>query len=286
MTEVKEFIESAPYAADLGVQVESIDESSARLVLPFKEINSNPGNALHGGVAASMINLGGLSVARAALGEQAGPLHTASIQVTYLAAAIGEPIIAEATLLRRGKELCFVDTAIRTEDGKAIARGLSTVRGRFNAPDAPPVKTVGDHGESDPGPMGAALGQRVSFIGRLGLEVEHMAGGSARIAMAFKDINADLGGGVHEGPVLALLDTAGAMAAWAVTGPGRFKASTVGIQAQMVAPAPADGCVAYGHVIQQDREIFWSNVEVASATSGNVVARGTVLYRIVVPEEK
>ncbi len=285
MEKMEETLEATPYAARLGVTVESLDENAARLHLPFKEENSNPGNALHGGVAASMINLGGLAVAGAALGDAGRPIRTASIQVTYLAAAIGEAITAEATLLRRGKEICFVDIAVATDSGKPIARGLSTVRGRFATDEAPGVKTVGDEGGSDPGPMGPHVAGRVPFINRLGLQVEHMAEGMSRIAMPFIEANANDSGGVHEGPMLALLDTAGAMAAWAVTGPGAFKASTVGVHAHMVAPAAAEDLVAYGRVIQRDNEIFWSDVEVATRSDQNVVARGTVLYRIVIPKD-
>jgi acyl-coenzyme A thioesterase PaaI-like protein len=82
--------------------------------------------------------------------------------------------------------------------------------------------------------------------------------------------------------VLALLDTTGAMAAWAVTGPGAFKASTPAIQAQILAPAPRADLVAYGRNVARDGELFWSDVEVATAKEGRVVARGSVLYRIVV----
>ena len=285
MEKMEETLEATPYAARLGVTVEALDENAARLHLPFKEENSNPGDALHGGVAASMIDLGGLAVARAALGDAAGPIRTASIQVTYLAAAIGEAITAEATLLRRGKEICFVDIAVATDSGKPIARGLSTVRGRFAADEAPGVKALGDEGGSDPGPMGPHLAGRVPFIGRLGLEVEHMAGGASRIAMPFIEANANESGGVHEGAVLAFLDTTGAMAAWSVTGPGAYKASTVGVHAHMVAPAEAQDLIAYGRVTQRDNEIFWSDVEVARRSDRNVVARGTVLYRIVVPKD-
>ena len=98
--------------------------------------------------------------------------------------------------------------------------------------------------------------------------------------MPWKDDNADAGGGVHEGAVLALLDTAGAMSSWAEAGHGRFKASTPSIQAQVIDPAPTGDLIAYGRCVQRDREIFFSDVEVASAADGSVCARGTVLYRI------
>jgi len=39
--------------------------------------------------------------------------------------------------------------------------------------------------------------------------------------------------------------------------------------------------VAYGRCVENDNEIYWSDVEVASASDGRVTARGCVLYRIV-----
>ena len=72
-----------------------------------------------------------------------------------------------------------------------------------------------------------------------------------------------------------------AVRSWAETGPGPFKASTPALQAQLLVAAPAADLVAYGRVAQRDGDAFWSDVEVADAATGAVVARGTVLYRIV-----
>ena len=99
--------------------------------------------------------------------------------------------------------------------------------------------------------------------------------------MPLTDANADLAGGVHEGAVLALLDTTGAMGSWAECGPGPYKASTVSMQLQNLTPTPKGDLVAYGRCVRRDGAIFWTDVEVASASDGTVAARGTVLYRIV-----
>ena len=80
---------------------------------------------------------------------------------------------------------------------------------------------------------------------------------------------------------LALLDTTGAMASWAECGPGAYKASTTSMQMQVVAPPPKGDLVAYGRCVQRDNEVYWSDVEVADQASGQIAARGTVLYRIV-----
>ena len=279
MEEIRRWVDESPYCRALGVRLDHLDDASARLVMPYQDANSNPGKALHGGCAASLGAIGGQAVARAALGPDAGPFHTAQMQVSYLAAAIGEDVVADAELLRRGKELCFASVAVHTTDGKPIARITTTVRGRLGAEAVETVKSPGDHGEADPGTMGPHIGS-IPFIGNRGIAVEHMTGGTSRLTMPASEANADLGGGVHEGAVLALLDTTGAMASWAESGPGRYKASTTSMQLQNLAPAPKADLVAYGRCVQRDGSIFWSDVEVADAARGHVTARGTVLYRI------
>jgi uncharacterized protein (TIGR00369 family) len=280
MDDIRKWVEEAAYCQALGVKLEQVDEAGARLVLPYQDENSNPGKALHGGCAASLGAIGGQAVARAALGAEAGVLHTAQMQVSYLSAAIGEDVVAEARLLRRGRELCFVGIDVQTREGKSIASITTTVRARKDAAPADYYVSAGDHGESDPGVMGPHIG-RVPFIGNRGIVVEHMTGGTSRLVMPMRAQNADVSGGVHEGAVLALLDTTGAMASWAECGAGNFKASTASMQLQNLGPAPKGDMVAYGRCVQNDNEIYWSDVEVASAIDGRVAARGTVLYRIV-----
>ena len=281
MTSVAAWIEDSPYARALGLQSQSVSAESVRLALPFQEGNANPGGALHGGVAASLCVVGAHGIARSALGPDSGPWHTVAFQIDYLAAAINEGVEAEARLLRRGKELCFVEVSVRTEGAKAIAHAAVAIRGRGGREATDTPIAVGDDGHTDPGVIGSRIGA-VSFIGNRGIVVELMQAGRSRLKMPWKEENGDLAGGTHEGAALALLDTGGAMAAWAETGPGRFKASTPAIQAHVLAPPPAEDLVAYGRVVQRDHEIFWTDVEVATAVDQRVYLRGTVLYRIVV----
>ncbi len=279
MQEVRSWVEASPYSAALGVQVVSLSRDAAVLALPYKDENSNPGRALHGGCAASLAVVGAQAVTRAALGSESAPCHTAGLQVNYLSAAIGEDVTAQATLLRQGKEMCFVEVDVSTAAGKSIAHATAMVRGRFGAEPARTLRSRGDDGSSDPGPMGPHIG-KTPFMGRRGIVVENMKEGRSRLVMPFAEVNADESGAVHEGAVLALLDTTGAMASWSETGPGPYKASTPSMQAQLIAPPPKQDLVAYGRVVQRDGAIFWSDVEVAGASDGQIVARGTVIYRI------
>ncbi len=277
---IRAWVEDSPYGAALGVRLDAADERRVRLVLPFREGNANPGGALHGGCAASLAAIGAGALARIAQGAEAAPWHTAALQVDYLSAAISEAVSAEAVLLRQGKELCFAEVSVATAAGKPVAHATAAVRARHGlAPISTPA-AAGDAGEAEPGPMGPAI-EKLGFIAGRGIRIEHMAGGRSRLRMPWRRENAADDAGVHEGAVLALLDTTGAMASWAETGAGRYKASTPAIQAQLLRPAGECELVAWGRVAQRDHEVFWSDVEVAEAPSGRLVARGTVLYRIV-----
>jgi uncharacterized protein (TIGR00369 family) len=277
---VHQWMSQSPYTAALGVALEKIDAESAELRLAYQDANSNPGKALHGGCAASLGILGAQCVTRAALGPESGPWHSSALQVNYLSAAIDQDVRAEATLLRRGKAMCFVEVRIETLEHKPIAQVSCMVRARFGADPADRYKSQGDNGAADPGVMGPHIGS-VPFIGNRGIIVEHMTGGHSRLVMPFSEANADASGGVHEGALLALLDTTGAMASWAESGPGRYLASTPSMQAQILGPAPMEDLVAYGRTTQRDGDIFWADVEVAGRSDAAVIAKGTVIYRII-----
>lgn len=270
-----------PFARLLGMRLDDLSGDRARMSLPFRKESSNGDGALHGGVAASLITTSAGSLARAALGAESGPWHTAALQVSYLSAALDEGLVAEARLLRKGKELAHVEVDVTSQTGKSIAKGLVAVHGRFGADPSPlphPV-AVADEGGTDPGPMGPFIAS-IPFHAALGLSVEHMAGGRSRITMPAQVTTADEHG-VHEGALLALIDTTGAMAAWAETGPGRYKASTPGIQARVLEAQPAGDMIGRGRVVHRDRELLFCAVEICEARGGRLVADGTVNYRIV-----
>ena len=132
MEEIRSWVEDSPYSRFLGVRVEHVDETRARLVLPYRDENSNPGKALHGGCAASLGAIGGQAVARAALGADSGPWHTAQMQVSYLAAAIGEDVIADLIETYREdavERLTEIDRSLDKGDALAAAEAAHALKG-------------------------------------------------------------------------------------------------------------------------------------------------------------
>jgi len=282
--------ECVPYNRRLGVRVEAGSRDAVRVRVPYKDENSNPGRALHGGVAASAIDVAGTLAAWAGLDDGPGLQgSTLDLSVDYLAAAIGEDIVADARVLRRGKEIVYVEVDVTNDAGKRIAKGLVTYRvtdpaarpGREARQLARPPEIPSPTTTEVP-PLARAL-VSVPFMARLGLAIDQMADGTATIRMPFRDDNADGDGAVHEGALAALLDTTGAMASWSIVSLDfRHKASTVGIHLNYPGRAVGEEVSGYGRTVRRDDEIFLNTVTVVGRSSGQVVATGSVTYRIVV----
>jgi uncharacterized protein (TIGR00369 family) len=294
---LRQRFESAPYHRALGIRVETLEGDRAVLRVPYKDENSNPGRALHGGVAASTIGIAGALAAWSGI-EAAPTLEagTLDLSVHYLAAAIGEDIVAEAAVLRRGKEIVYSDVDVRNDAGKRVAKGLVIYRavdvGTRPATAGRQLQSLGADvvgrdpaGASGDVPRLARAIVSVPFMARLGLRITHMKDGRSRVEMPFDAELTDDTGAVHEGAIAALLDTSGAMASWSVTGIDfRYKASTVGIHVNYHAAARGEGLVAHGRTLRRNDEIFLNTVVVAGRDSDRLVASGAVTYRIVVPD--
>lgn len=279
--------ERVPYHATIGMRVDALDPDRVRVRVPFKDENSNPGRALHGGVIASTIDGAGVLAALTKIEERPGmETGTLDLSVNYLAAAIGEDIVASAEVLRRGKEIVYSEIDVRTDAGKRIAVGLVTYRAFDRG--ANPAAAERQRAIPFTGPgggekiKGANAFVMAPFIARLGMAVERASDGESVLTMPCTAEHTDAAGAQHEGALAALLDTTGALASWSLTGLDfRFKASTVAIHANFHTAA-AEPVVAHARTLRRNNEIFLNQVTISGRDSGTVVATGSVTYRIVV----
>lgn len=123
-------IENMPFGKHLGMQFEEGGEGWARLRLRYQDENSTAMKALHGGAISALIDTTGAMAAWTSA-EIATPKYfgsTVGINVNYLSGAIGEDIIAEGRILKRGKEIIYTDVRVTNEQGKLLAQGSVTYR--------------------------------------------------------------------------------------------------------------------------------------------------------------
>lgn len=127
---IRKVIAAMPFSMNLGMEVEDLSEGYAKLRLHFKAENTTAANALHGGAIASLIDTTG-AMAAWTTAEIATPKYfgsTVGVNVNYLSGAIGEDILAEGHILKRGKEIIYSDVRVTNESGKLLAQGTVTYR--------------------------------------------------------------------------------------------------------------------------------------------------------------
>src|SRR4029450_12594717 len=121
--------DQVPFNRFLGLKGESIASGRAVLVLPVRpEFIGDPRRpALHGGVLSSLIDTAAGLAAWSALGPHES-VSTVDLLVDYLEpAGLGDPLRAEAQLVRKGNRVCHVRIRV-TQDGVLVAEG----RGVYN----------------------------------------------------------------------------------------------------------------------------------------------------------
>lgn len=123
-------IEHMPYAKHLAMEFVDAGEGWARIRMRYQDENSTAMKALHGGAISSLLDTTG-AMAAWTTAEIATPKYfgsTVGINVNYLSGAIGEDIIAEGRVLKRGKEIIYTDVRVTNEEGKLLAQGTVTYR--------------------------------------------------------------------------------------------------------------------------------------------------------------
>jgi uncharacterized protein (TIGR00369 family) len=114
----------APFHKYLGISIEEYRPDFARLRL--KITDSTPtgiGGSVNGGVIATLIDIAVIPAVFAGLKEGSLPAGTADLQVTYLRQSHGKWIDAEATVIKRGRQLCTIEVSVLNDEGVLSARG-------------------------------------------------------------------------------------------------------------------------------------------------------------------
>lgn len=271
-----------PFANALGITIIELAEQRAVLQLPYAAAHMNAGGVLNGGASASLLNIAGTLAAWTDIDFDQQPyLNCVDLSVQYLAAAMQEDVLAHARVLRRGRDIFFVEVALQTTTGKGICQGLMIYR----APDyrqhvprlrakpqllpAPALLTPPDN-----------RWQFRGYIQKLAITPLHQQAGEVRLHMPCTPLHTDEQGHVHSGALASIVDVAGVAASWSLV-PRRqgARGSTVGMQLSYPAVTASD-VVADAYVQQRCEELFFSTVHVTEAKTGQLIAMGQVSYRL------
>ncbi len=126
---IRQFFPNSPFVAHLGIQLTNIQPGVATLTLPFASALVTIGTIVHGGAIASLIDTAAMVAAWSDVEVPAKARGTTvNLSVAYLASAEKEDLQAVARVLRRGRNLVYLDVEVRSASGNAIAKGLVTYK--------------------------------------------------------------------------------------------------------------------------------------------------------------
>ncbi len=122
-------IESAPFAAMLGLKIESAADGAALVRMPFDLRLLNEGGSaapVHGGAIASLAD----AAACAAVWSLSKTVRSATISITvnYTGFAVNSDLIARARVRRAGKRIASVSVEITDASDALVADALVTYK--------------------------------------------------------------------------------------------------------------------------------------------------------------
>jgi uncharacterized protein (TIGR00369 family) len=126
---MKQFVPQSPFVGHVGIELVDLGDGTATLRLPFRDEVITIGKTVHGGAVSALIDT--TAMAAAWSGAEAPENMrgtTVSLTVNFLAAANGVDLVASARVLRRGKNLQYVEVDVTDPEGSLVAKGLVTYK--------------------------------------------------------------------------------------------------------------------------------------------------------------
>ena len=122
-----------PFQVLLGFHLDLVTPELCRISLPFRPELRTAGDVVHGGAIATLIDSAGVVAAWSGADPSAIRGATADLSVSYLSAARGVDLVAEARVMRRGRSLVFIEVDVTASTGERIAKGLVTYKLGYRA---------------------------------------------------------------------------------------------------------------------------------------------------------
>lgn len=133
---MRAFLPASPLPGHLGIELRELGVDRAELLLPYDPRLATLGDVIHGGAIATLIDTAGMAATWA--DDAPAPTlagATITMNVDFVSAARGCDLLATATVVRRGRSICFTEVTVTDPAGDVVARG--SVVQRFGSGEAP-----------------------------------------------------------------------------------------------------------------------------------------------------
>ena len=123
-------ISMSPLGRLLGFELVEWAPERVVIKMPFREDITTVGDLVHGGAIAALADTTATAVAWSGVDPGSPPRRgtTVTLAVDFVAGARGRDLLAEGTVARRGRTLCFCNVAVLNSEGELVAQARAVYK--------------------------------------------------------------------------------------------------------------------------------------------------------------
>jgi uncharacterized protein (TIGR00369 family) len=124
---VNRLVNNSPYFSLLSMKIIDVGIGYSQMEVNIEQKHLQPFGLVHGGVFASIIDAAAFWAIYYGVEDQNSGLTTVDLKLNYLAPAASGKLVASGRQIKLGKTLGYAEAKIKSETGKILAHGTSTV---------------------------------------------------------------------------------------------------------------------------------------------------------------
>ncbi len=118
--------QAAPFTKTCGIKAIEVAPDAVRLAMDWTPPLTTAGGTLHGGAVMSLADAAGALLAYLNLPEGANGTTTIESKTNFLAGVREGTLTATSTLLHKGRTSIVVETELRNDEGRLVAKTTQT----------------------------------------------------------------------------------------------------------------------------------------------------------------
>ena len=120
-------IDEAPFVRHMGMRIIDLAWGRATFEMTPAEFRLQPFGVVHGGNIATLIDSATFWACYLSMDSDDDGLASVDVKLNYLAPARMEALRSTGTLIKAGKTLSYAEADVRTDEGRLVAHGTSTL---------------------------------------------------------------------------------------------------------------------------------------------------------------
>jgi uncharacterized protein (TIGR00369 family) len=114
-----------PISRLIGIRLTAVEPGRAQYILDADERHHNPMGTLHGGILCDIADIA-MGLAYASTLEEGETFTTLELKINFLRPVKSARLIADGTIVQRGRTVGMTECVVTDEQGRVIAKATST----------------------------------------------------------------------------------------------------------------------------------------------------------------